>query len=34
TSETNIKNWNICFDGKCQELPKNENKPLKLYACK
>jgi hypothetical protein len=33
TSQTNIKNWNICFNGKCKELPKNENKPLKLYVC-
>ena len=33
TTVTNIKNWNICFNGKCEELPKNENKPLKLYAC-
>jgi hypothetical protein len=33
TSETNIKNWSICYNGKCQELPKNENKPLKLYVC-
>jgi len=33
TSETNIKNWNICFNGNCEELPKNQNKPLKLYAC-
>jgi len=33
TSETNIKNWSICFDGTCEELPRNQNKPLKLYAC-
>ncbi len=33
TSETNIKNWSVCFNGKCQELPKNGNKPLKLYVC-
>jgi hypothetical protein len=33
TSEANIKNWSICFNGKCEELPKNENKPLKLYVC-
>jgi len=33
TSKANIKNWNICFNGKCHELEKNENKPLKLYPC-
>jgi hypothetical protein len=33
TSETNIKNWSVCFDNKCVELPKNENNPLKLYVC-
>ena len=32
-SEINIKNWNICYGGKCQELPKNKNKPLKLHVC-
>jgi hypothetical protein len=33
TSETNIQNWNLCYGGRCQKLPKNKNEPLKLYVC-
>ena len=34
TSDTNLENWKICFNGNCQILKKNNENPIKLYPCK
>ena len=33
TSNTNLKNWKICFDGKCQVLNNNHENPIKIFPC-
>jgi len=34
TSNTNLENWKICFNGNCQILKKNNERPIKIYPCK
>ena len=34
TSNTNLENWKICFNGNCQVLKKNNENPIKIYPCK
>ena len=33
TSNTNIQNWKICFNGSCSVLKNNEEQPIKIYPC-
>lgn|SRR6056300_942277 len=33
TSNTDLVNWKICFNGNCTVLENNNQKPIKIYAC-
>ena len=34
TSNTQIENWKICYNGTCKILKKNQEKPIKIFPCK
>ena len=33
TSNTNLVNWKICYNGSCQILNNNNEDPIKIFPC-
>jgi len=33
TSNANLMNWKICFNGSCQVLDNNHENPIKVFPC-